>query len=413
MRICFVSRRFFPAVSGMSVYAANLLRELVEQGHDVTLVSQYRDDPEGRGVYGGGPPPEVSGVRVIGLEAIGEREGGDFERDIREMVETIVAEHEREPFDVIHAQYGYPTGLAALKASVRTGVPNVVSIQGGDGHWVGSCCGTHARAMQAVLGHAGALLIGSRSFADEVHENHGVPPDSFTIIPGAVDTRRFHPAEENLVGLAGQVSGDPVLLYHGRVDARKGVLDLLRAMSFLQEQNVDRFRLVVSGIGPDVKSAKDLASDLGLDDRVEFTGYAPYEETPGVYREADVFVSPTHAEGFSNTILEAMATGLPVVSTNAVGVVDCLTDGDNALLVEPGDHEALAAAIARVLNDPGLRRNLAKRALSEARDVYAWPAIAGSIEEVYRSLAGTSPDTDWSLDETVEPCRFREAPHLL
>jgi glycosyltransferase involved in cell wall biosynthesis len=413
MRICFVSRRFFPAVSGMSVYAANLLRELVEQGHDVTLVSQYRDDPEGRGVYGGGPPPEVSGVRVIGLEAIGEREGGDFERDIREMVETIVAEHEREPFDVIHAQYGYPTGLAALKASVRTGVPNVVSIQGGDGHWVGSCCGTHARAMQAVLGHAGALLIGSRSFADEVHENHGVPPDSFTIIPGAVDTRRFHPAEENLVGLAGQVSGDPVLLYHGRVDARKGVLDLLRAMSFLQEQNVDRFRLVVSGIGPDVKSAKDLASELGLDDRVEFTGYAPYEETPGVYREADVFVSPTHAEGFSNTILEAMATGLPVVSTNAVGVVDCLTDGDNALLVEPGDHEALAAAIARVLNDPGLRRNLAKRALSEARDVYAWPAIAGSIEEVYRSLAGTSPDTDWSLDETVEPCRFREAPHLL
>ena len=410
MRVCFVSRRFFPAVSGMSVYAANLLRELVEQGHDVTLVSQYRDDPEGRGVYGGGPPPEVPGVRVIGLEAIGEREGGDFERDIRNMVRTITAEHEREPFDIIHAQYGYPTGLAALEASAETGAPNVVSIQGGDGHWVGGCCGTHARAMQAVLGHAGALLIGSRSFAEEVRDNHGVSPDSFTVIPGAVDTRRFHPADERLVD---RVLESPRLLYHGRVDARKGILDLLRAVSVLSEEGRNDFGLVVSGIGPDVESAKDLASDLGLSGRVEFAGYAPYDETPEVYRKAEVFVSPTHAEGFSNTILEAMATGLPIVSTRAVGVVDCLTGGEDALLVEPGDHEALASAIGRVLDEPGLRRRLAENALAEARNVYAWPAIAERIQEVYRSLAGTPPDTGWTLDDTVEPCRFREAPHLL
>nr|WP_200900398.1 glycosyltransferase family 4 protein [Rubrobacter aplysinae] len=405
-----MSRRFFPAVSGMSVYAANLLRELVEQGHDVTLVSQYRDGPEGRGVYGGGPPPEVPGVRVIGLEAVGEREGGDFERDIRNMVQTITAEHEREPFDIIHAQYGYPTGLAALEASAETGVPNVVSIQGGDGHWVGSCCGTHARAMQAVLGHAGALLIGSRSFAEEVHENHGVPPDSFMVIPGAVDTRRFHPADERVVG---RVPESPTLLYHGRVDARKGILDLLRAMSLLSEEGRNDFGLVVSGIGPDVESAKDLASDLGLSGRVEFAGYTPYDETPEVYRKAEVFVSPTHAEGFSNTILEAMATGLPIVSTRAVGVVDCLTDGEDALLVEPGDHEALASSIGRVLDDPGLRRRLAENALAEARNVYAWPAIAERIQEVYRLLVGTPPDTGWTLDDTVETCRFREAPHLL
>lgn len=409
MRVCFVSRRFFPAISGMSVYAANLLRELVGSGHDVTLVSQYRDDPEGRGVYGGGPPPEVPGVRVIGLEATGERDGGDFERDIEEMVRVIAAEHDREPFDIIHAQYGYPTGLAALKASARTGAPNLVSIQGGDGHWIGSCCGTHDRAMKAVLGHAGALLIGSGSFAEEVRGNHGVSVDSFTIIPGAVDTRRFQPADEDRVG---HVSEEPALLYHGRVDARKGILDLLRALGLLAERGL-RARLVVSGIGPDVQAAKDLASNLGLDGRVEFSGYAPYGATPEVYRGAQVFVSPTYAEGFSNTILEAMATGLPIVSTTAVGVVDCLEDGENALLVEPGDVEALANALRRVLEDGDLARRLAGRALREAREVYSWPAIAARIQEVYRSLAGTAPDTQWTLDETVEPCRFREAPHLL
>ena len=409
MRVCFISRRFFPAISGMSVYAANLLRELVERGHDVTLVSQYRDDSEGRGVYGGGPPPEVPGVRVMGLEARGERDGGDFERDIEEMVRTISAEHEREPFDILHAQYGYPTGLAALEASKITGVPNAVSIQGGDGHWVGSCCATHDRAMKAVLGHAGALLIGSRSFAEEVQDNHGVAPEDFTIIPGAVDTRRFRPADEDRVG---ELSAEPALVYHGRVDARKGILDLLHAMKILAGRG-SRARLVVSGIGPDVQAAKDLASGLGLDGRVEFSGYAPYEATPGVYRAHDVFVSPTYAEGFSNTILEAMASGLPVVSTNTTGVVDCLADGENALLCEPGATEALADTLQRMLADDGMRRRLARTALAEARRIYSWPAIAARIEEVYNSLSGTVPDTNWTLEETIEPCRFRKTPHLL
>ena len=104
MRICFVSRRYFPAISGMSIYAVNLLQQLVAAGHDVTMVSQYRGDALGTRIYGGGPPPPVPGVKVIGLEQRGEQDGGDFERDIAEMVETIVAEHRREPFDILHAQ---------------------------------------------------------------------------------------------------------------------------------------------------------------------------------------------------------------------------------------------------------------------------------------------------------------------
>ena len=76
MRVCFVSRRYWPAVSGMSAYAENLLRHLVRQGHEVTLVSQYRGDPAGRAVYGGGPPPAdrvPEGVEVVALEALGEQ----------------------------------------------------------------------------------------------------------------------------------------------------------------------------------------------------------------------------------------------------------------------------------------------------------------------------------------------------
>ena len=192
MRICFLSRRFFPAISGMSVYALNLLKELVARGHDVTMFSEYRDDAAGSAIYGGGPPPEVPGVRVVGLPSLGEQEVGegrpaDFERDIDVMVAAVEEAHAEQPFDIIHAQYGYPTGLAVLEAARRLGLPSVVSIQGGDGHWVGTCCDTHRRAMKAVLDHAGAVMIGSRSFAEEVSENNGTAIERFTIVPGATD----------------------------------------------------------------------------------------------------------------------------------------------------------------------------------------------------------------------------------
>lgn len=401
MRVCFVSRRFFPAISGMSIYAVNLLRELVAAGHDVTMISQYRADEFGTRIYGGGPPPDVDGVRVIGLEQAGEADGGDFERDIRTIVDTIVAEHARTPFDILHAQYGYPTGWATLLASQRTGVANLVSIQGGDGHWVGSCCETHRLAMVRVLDHAGALLIGGCSFAQEVCDRLGTPLERFTIVPGAVDTNRFTPR----IPLPGPVR----LLYHGRVDRRKGVLDFINALPGVG----GAWRATISGIGPDLETAQQQARALGLDGRVKFTGYSEYAAVPAIYREHDVFVSPTYAEGFSNTILEAMASRHAIVSCASVGVIDCLRDEENGLLTEAGDIPALAAALTRVIDDRSLRERLGEAALQECRRTYSWYAVGRQIMEVYDALAGNAPDTDFPTDLPMTPCRFRGEPHLL
>ena len=404
LKICFISRRFFPAISGMSVYALNLLRELVAAGHDVTMVSQYRGDAFGRRVYGGGPPPHVPGVDVIGIEQLGEQDHGDFERDVFAMVDAVLIAHRQKRFDIIHAQYGYPCGWAALIASRYSDVPNVVSIQGGDGHWVGSCCETHRLAMTRVLDHAGAVLIGARSFAEEVTGRLGTDPARFTFVPGAVDTARFAPGARD--------HSQPVILYHGRVDARKGVLDLLGAACLLRASG-DRFRIVISGIGPtfDEAAARIAADDLA--DHVVMTGYVDYAEIPGVYSQADIFASPTYAEGFSNTILEAMASGLAVVSCRSVGVVDCIRDGENGLLTEPGDVPALAGALRRVLRDPAIRHRLAQAGLEECRRVYSWHSVGRQIMDVYARVARTAPDLDWTPDLPMTPCRFRAEPHLL
>ena len=169
-------------------------------------------------------------------------------------------------------------------------------------------------------------------------------------------------------------------------------------------------------------AVRSRVAELNLGDSVEMTGHADYFAAAEVYRRGDIFVSPTYSEGFSNTILEAMASGLPIVSTNAVGVVDCLTDGSNALLVEPRDVDGLAQAIARMIDDGPLRRNLAHQSLEEVRSLYSWHAIGRRIQEIYRDLQGTRPDTGWTTlydpaevtRETADlSCRFRASPHLL
>ena len=407
MRICFVSRRFFPAISGMSVYAANLLSVLVEAGHDVTMISQYRDDDFGKSVYGGGPPPDVPGVRVIGLQQSGEAATGDFERDINVLVQTIAAEHARDKFDILHAQYGYPTGWAVLLAAQRLGVPNVVSIQGGDGHWVGSCCETHRLAMTRVLDHAGAVLIGCRSLAEEVSGRLGTDPSRFTIVPGAVDTVRFSPRRKS------QDSDlRPMLLYHGRVDRRKGVFDMIAALAALRDEGLT-WRLTISGIGPDLEGTVRQLDATGLTSLATMRGYVDYDQTPDTYTDADIFVSPTYAEGFSNTILEAMASGVAVVSCRAVGVVDCIRDDENGLLTDPGDVPALTAALRRVITAPALRTRLAEAALKECRQRYSLPFVGRQIMQIYSRLVGTEPSRAFEAALPWTPCRFRAVPHLL
>lgn len=418
MRICFLSRRYFPAVSGMSVYAHNFVQALRDFGHDVVMISQYRDDAAGKRIYGGGPPPPMEGLTIEGARSFGEErapegEPADFESDYRTLVEMALRHHTEAPFDVVHAQYAYPTGLAALEVSRRLGIPSVVSIQGGDGHWVGGCCRTHADAMDAVLNHAGAVLIGCESFRDEVVENHAVSPDRFTIIPGAVDTTRFHPADR-------PENAPPVMLYHGRADQRKGLFDTIDAWAALRDDGRP-IRAIVSGIGPDLDEAVARVEAAGLSEVVRFTGAAGYDIAPEVYREADIFVSPTYAEGFSNTVLEAMASGLPIVSCHAVGVIDCLTDGENGLLVPCGDVDALSAEIGRLLDSGDLRGALRQQALDDVRRLYTWPVVAGQILGEYERLVGTVPSAAWTSvydpSRTVEDadltCRFRADPHLL
>ena len=403
MRICFVSRRYWPAVSGMSVYAENLLRELVALGHEVTLVSQYRDDEAGTRVYGGGPPPPdrvPAGVEVVALASRGETVvPADWEGDIDEIVRTVVGLHADRPFDVLHAQYGYPPGLAVLRGRPAHR-PAERRQHPGRRRALGRHLLHHARRGDA---HRRRPVRRGAHRQRQLPRRGGRQPRQR---PGALPDR---PGRDRHRTASRPATGRWARCRTRRCCSSTAASTAARACSTCWRRCPQGVRLVVSGIGPDLDEAKARA-----DGRTTFLGYVPPDEAPAVYRTADLFVSPTYSEGFSNTLLEAMASGLPTVSTNSVGVVDCLRHEENGLLHEPGDVAGLRKALERLLGDAALRADLATTALEEVRRLYSWPVLARSIDAVYDELAGTAPDPDWSMPASVDlSCRFRSAAHLL
>jgi glycosyltransferase involved in cell wall biosynthesis len=163
--------------------------------------------------------------------------------------------------------------------------------------------------------------------------------------------------------------GIPVILSVGRLSREKGHLDLIDALGRLRGRS---WRLVLVGEGPERGPIERRCASLGLTDSVIPTGLQ--RDVRGYYAMADVVALPSHSEGSPNVLLEAMAAGRAVVATAVGGVPEIATDGENALLVAAGDHQAMAGAIARLLDEEELRRrlgaNAAKIAPSYAPDAY-------------------------------------------
>jgi len=180
-----------------------------------------------------------------------------------------------------------------------------------------------------------------------------------------------------------------VLLSVGRLSREKGHADLLQTMERLRETTGDSFhsRLLIVGDGPERRNLQLLCTKLKLQDCVTFTGHQA--DVQSYYAIADIFVLPSHSEGSPNVLLEAMGAGLPIVATAVGGLPEILSHEVNALLVSKQDPEQMAAAIARLLNDPPLGERLADagRGLVVQHSPLAY---FRSVVDIFNEVAGES-----------------------
>jgi glycosyltransferase involved in cell wall biosynthesis len=177
------------------------------------------------------------------------------------------------------------------------------------------------------------------------------------------------------------------ILFLGRIEAAKGVFELLAAGARLA-RDFPGLRLVFGGDG-DLAPLRRRAAELGIAERVECLGWLGPAERDAELAKAAVFCLPSHAEGLPMSMLEAMAAGRAVVATRVGGIPETLRDGDNGLLVPARDDQALATALASLVGDAALRERLARRARTTIEQHYSTEVVCGQLSAIYRELAGT------------------------
>jgi phosphatidylinositol alpha-mannosyltransferase len=241
--------------------------------------------------------------------------------------------------------------------------------------------------MSFVLGRLDAKIAVSEPAREMVEEYFEGP---YQVIPNGIDTVQYH---SDVEPFPWAFDATPRILFVGRFDeTRKGFKYLLRAMPMIQQQ-FPQARLLVVGTGE--QSRFDGLMERERVHGIDFIGFVSREELPRYYRSCDIFCAPSiHGESFGIVLLEAAASGRPVVGTNIPGYASVLTNGFEALLVEPRDPQALAIAIVRVLADKELQKRLSQQGEITAAQ-FAWPKVAARVLSTYERASTEAATAPW------------------
>jgi glycosyltransferase involved in cell wall biosynthesis len=405
MKILILIHEFPPVGGGAANACAHLARELAGLGVEVeVLTASFRGLPrlETRDGY------TVRRTPVIRRHAL---QGG-----LPEMVTFLASAllsalartgRGRRP-DLVHAFFGLPAGFLAYVVRRVRGIPYVISLRGRDVHGghgpdAGAAMVPHPRASRPAWDGASALVAvgeGLRAMALSFR-----PGSEVEVIPNGVDTVRYAPEPSRTTSAAPDAtrneprarSESPAaretpfrVLYSGRLESYKRVPDLLEGFRLLRDRAGRPVSLRIVGGGSLLAALSQVAWKKGISYEVIFEGHLGADAMPRVYREADAMVLPSVVEGMPNVVLEAMASGLPVVATRVPGSEELLRDGETGLLVPPGDPEAIAAALGRLLESPDLRRAIADRARAEV-ERRSWKAAAEAYLSLYRKVLEREP----------------------
>ena len=288
--------------------------------------------------------------------------------------------------DIVHSR-----NLAALECqcvAALSGVP--IRIHGEHGRDVSDLDGSSVkyqrlrRFFSPWVHHYIAL---SRDLETYLTERVGIDPQRVMQLYNGVDTGRFSPARRGLPAAGFDAAGQIVIGTVGRMQPVKDPMSLARAFTELVQrlpEDRHRLRLAIIGDGPLRAETRQYLDEAGVGDLAWLPG--DRDDIPELMQGMDIFVLPSLAEGICNTVLEAMASGLPVVATNVGGNPELVEDGRSGRLVPAADPTAMAASIAALIRDPERLQAYGRRGRERAQEEFSLDAMVGRYGQVYERL---------------------------
>lgn len=285
----------------------------------------------------------------------------------------------RYRFDAVHGARALPEGLVAWIMARLLRKPLVVYCHGEELTTWGR--GRKFRTMLWVYRHAEANIANSEYTLEEM-VRLGVRRETISLIYPGVDTERFRPGLpcEDLRQSIGLLAGQKLVLSVGRLVRRKGFDQVVRALPVLVKEGFDVHYAII-GIGEDWDYLSGLAKDMGVADRLHMLGHVSPEDLPRWYNACDVFVMANReingdTEGFGMVFLEAAACGKPAIAGDAGGTGAAVVDGVTGYRVDGHRTEAISAALARLLREPGLAGKMGREGCARVLAEFSWDGVA-------------------------------------
>jgi phosphatidylinositol alpha-mannosyltransferase len=371
VKIGLITPYVYPLPGGVNQHVRYLYEHLRIRGHDVRILTsshglQRASDGDVIRLGKGFSVPANGSVGTVTLSP--------------RYLSQARAVLERERFDLLHFHEPFVPFLSPVLLELSDSV-NIATFHAYGGFSLSYEFGSRVMGRYAGRLHGRiAVSAAARHFIDRYF------PGDYKVIPNGVDVDRFRRA----VPIARWDDGTRNILFLGRLEPRKGLLELLKAYRILRSAGCG-CRLLVVGSGPQEREARRYVLTRGLPG-IEFLGGVGDDEKAALYRTADVFVSPaTGRESFGIVLLEAMAAGTPVVCSDIHGYKGVVRRGREGLLVPPRNPKALAAAILHLLSNPDLAARMGA-AGQERAESFSWERVSAKVEEYYgfviRRLAG-------------------------
>jgi glycosyltransferase involved in cell wall biosynthesis len=393
-RLLLATETFAPEMGGGERQAALLARGLTQRGHTVTLLTR-RSRAES-------PAAAIEdGVRIVRIPPVGPGRRARWRMMMRALPALFRL---RNDYDVILVSGYRALGIPALIAGRRLKKPVVFKADS-----LGEMSGKYFRAglsergldadsfpIRTLLRWRQRWLLGASAqvaISEEIRSEllaAGVEDGCIHLIPNGVDTDVFRPATDGerdaLKRQLGLPEG-PVVIYTGRLVSYKGLPTLLDAWLDISRRRAGTLVVVGEG-GRDMHNCeaalRATVDRQGLQVRVRFAGAA--ERVEDWLRAANLFVFPTENEAFGLSLVEAMACGLPAVTTRVGGLADYVSDGHNARVIEPGDVRGLVTAVETLLDDPAQANRLGRAARETVCHRFGLEAVAERYERLLASL---------------------------